>query len=120
MPPINLAKMIHTSRHALRGSQGIVQRSVQQVRPFRSSLVVEMGRRSAKIAGRKGKADAAKAKLYGKIGKLIAQAVRAGGADPIANGRLRDVLAQAKVAQLPTDVIERNRKYRGFGVFTGF
>lgn len=69
-----------------------------------------MGRRSAKIATRKGKADAQKAKLYGKIGKLIAQAVRSGGADPIANQRLREVLLTAKTAQLPTDIIERNLK----------
>lgn len=43
-------------------------------------------------------------------GKLIAQAVRAGGPDVIANSRLRDVLAQAKLAQLPSDIIERNIK----------
>ena len=40
-----------------------------------------------------------KSKLYGKLGKLIAAAVRAGGADAIANTRLREVLAQAKAAQ---------------------
>ncbi len=81
-----------------------------QTRQFRTTLPIQMGRRSAKIANRKGKADAQKAKLYGKIGKLIAQAVRAGGADPIANSRLRDVLAQATVAQLPKDIIDRNMK----------
>ena len=64
----------------------------------------------SKIAGRKGKADQAKAKLYGKIGKLIAQEVRAGGPDPIANSKLRDVLQQAKNAQVPQDIIERNLK----------
>lgn len=69
-----------------------------------------MGRRSAKIATRKTKADAAKAKLYGKLGKMIAQAVRSGGPDPLSNGQLRDALAQAKLAQLPADIIERNLK----------
>ncbi|GAB4818860.1 hypothetical protein N2152v2_005906 [Parachlorella kessleri] len=60
-----------------------------------------MGRRSAKIATRKNKADA---------GKLIAQAVRAGGPDATANAKLREVLQQAKLAQLPTDIIDRNIK----------
>eukprot|EP00890_Picochlorum_soloecismus_P001110 jgi/Picsp_1/19/NSC_00019-R1_-related protein len=71
---------------------------------------VMMGRRSAKIATRKGKTDAAKAKLYGKIGKMIAQEVRSGGPDPIANSKLRDILEQAKSAQVPSDIIERNMK----------
>lgn len=57
-------------------------------------------RRSAKIATRKNKADAAKAKLFGKIGKQIAQAVRQGGPDQVANARLREALAAAKVAQV--------------------
>eukprot|EP00889_Picochlorum_renovo_P003460 jgi/Picre1/30490/NNA_005854.t1 len=69
-----------------------------------------MGRKSAKIANKKGKTDAAKAKLYGKFGKLIAQEARSGGADPSSNGKLKDVLAQAKSAQVPADIIERNLK----------
>jgi len=102
---------IHTSKHALKGSENVVISSpLRHSRPFRATLPVLMGRRSAKIATRKGKADAQKAKLYGKIGKLIAQAVRSGGADPIANTRLREVLLQAKAAQLPTDIIDRNLK----------
>lgn len=71
---------------------------------------VAMGRRSSKIATRKGKADAQKAKLYGKIGKLVAQAVRLDGPDPVANTRLREALAAAKMAQVPVDIIERNIK----------
>ncbi|KAL6780128.1 putative transcriptional regulatory protein [Auxenochlorella protothecoides] len=67
-----------------------------------------MGRRSAKIALKKGKADGNKAKLYGKLGKLIAQAARAGGPDPVTNMRLREVLHQAKLASLPNDIVTRN------------
>ncbi|KDD76331.1 transcriptional regulator [Helicosporidium sp. ATCC 50920] len=67
-----------------------------------------LGRRSSKIAGRKEKSDALKAKLYGHLGKLISAAVRAGGPDPIANDRLREVLAQARASQLPSDIAERN------------
>lgn len=36
--------------------------------------------------------------------------MRAGGADAVANARLREVLAQAKLAQLPSDIIDRNIK----------
>ena len=102
---------LHTSKNVLQGSEriNIAMRNLQ-VRNFRATETVMMGRRSAKIAVRKGKADAQKAKLYGKIGKLIAQAVRSGGNDPIANTRLREILAQAKLAQLPVDIIERNMK----------
>lgn len=71
---------------------------------------VMMGRKSAKIATKKGKTDAAKAKLYGKFGKMIAQEARAGGPDPVANGKLKDVLAAAKQSQVPADIIERNLK----------
>ena len=46
----------------------------------------------------------------GGAGKLIAQAVRAGGPDATANAKLREVLQQAKLAQLPTDIIDRNIK----------
>ena len=67
-------------------------------------------RRSSKIALRKGKSDAQKAKLYGKIGKQIAQAVRQGGPDLLANARLRDCLAAARLAQVPVDIVDRNIK----------
>ena len=52
---------------------------------------VQMGRRSSKIAMRKGVQDAKKAKLWGKFGKLILQAAKAGGPSPEANVRLGEV-----------------------------
>lgn len=79
-------------------------------RTFRTSLVVQMGRRSAKIALRKGKADAKKAKVYGKMGKKLIQIVKAGGPDPVANSKLSDLLKQAKDLGVPKDIIERNIK----------
>lgn len=69
-----------------------------------------MGRRSDKIAQRKGKSDAAKAKVYGRIGKKIIQYVKSGGADPSTNSRLSDLLKQAKEAGVPKDIIDRNIK----------
>ena len=79
-------------------------------KPSPASPPAASRRRSAKIATRKGKADAQKSKLYGKIGKQIAQAVRQGGPDALGNLRLRDALAAAKMAQVPVDIIDRNIK----------
>ena len=62
-------------------------------------LVVAMGRRAAKIAARKGKSDALKAKLYGKFGKRLAQCVRQGGNDPTQNLALADLIEEAKAAR---------------------
>ena len=46
----------------------------------------------------------------GKMGKLIVQAVRAGGPDATANSRLKDLLAQARSSNVPRDIIDRNIK----------
>ena len=54
------------------------------------------------------KTDGARAKLYGKMGKLISQAVRAGGPSEGGNSRLRDLLAQARASNIPKDIIDRN------------
>ncbi|GIM09916.1 hypothetical protein Vretimale_13713, partial [Volvox reticuliferus] len=71
---------------------------------------VEMGRRSAKIALRKGKSDAKKSKIYGRVGKKIIQLAKAGGADPTTNAALDTLLRQAKELGVPKDVVERNLK----------
>lgn len=47
--------------------------------------------------------------MYGKFGKLIANEAR-NDPDPASNPRLKDVVAQAKAAQVPAEVIERNLK----------
>jgi YebC/PmpR family DNA-binding regulatory protein len=65
------------------------------------------GRRSAKIAATKGRADAKKAKLYARYGKKIIMAVKAGGPDEGANTTLRDVIKEAKDANVPIANIDR-------------
>lgn len=45
----------------------------------------------------------------GKWGKLIAQEARS-DPDPASNPRLKDIVAQAKAAQVPADIIDRNLK----------
>ena len=65
----------------------------------------------ANIKHKKEKNDAAKGKIFTKIGRELAIAVKEGGsADPTNNSRLRDVIAKAKANNMPNDTIERNIK----------
>ena len=60
------------------------------------------------IKQKKGKNDAARAKVFTKIGRELAVAVRDGGsADPAANSNLRDCIAKAKANNVPNENIER-------------
>ncbi len=61
----------------------------------------------ANIKHRKGKNDAAKAKIFTKIGKEIMVAVKEGGKDPVSNSRLRDAIAKAKSNNMPNENVER-------------
>ena len=62
------------------------------------------------IPARKGKSDAARGKIFTKIGREIAVVVKAGGSDPVSNPRLKDVIAKAKQNNMPNDTIERSIK----------
>ncbi len=62
------------------------------------------------IKRKKGAADAARAKIFTKLGREIQVAVRAGGPDPNINRPLRDVIAKAKSQNMPSDNIERSIK----------
>ena len=60
------------------------------------------------IKNKKAKTDAQKGKIFTKIGREIAIAVREGGsADPNNNRKLRDVIAKAKANNVPNDNIDR-------------
>ena len=62
------------------------------------------------IMHKKEKTDLQRAKIFTKIGKEIAIAVRDGGADPASNGKLKDLIAKAKANNVPNDNIERSIK----------
>ena len=65
----------------------------------------------ANIKHKKEKNDAAKGKIFTKIGRELAVAVKEGGGpDPANNSRLRDVIAKAKANNMPNDTIDRNIK----------
>ena len=65
----------------------------------------------ANIKNKKEKTDAQKGKIFTKIGREIAIAVKeGGGADPANNSKLRDVIAKAKASNMPNDNISRSIK----------
>ncbi len=82
------------------------------------------------IQAKKGKADAARGKIFTKLGREIAVAAK-NGSDPNLNAKLADVIAKAKAANMPNDTIKRsiqkasgelsgvnyeNLTYEGYGI----
>ena len=64
----------------------------------------------ANIKNKKEKTDSQRGKIFTKIGREIAIAVKEGGADPLNNSKLRDVIAKAKANNMPNDNIARSIK----------
>lgn len=62
------------------------------------------------IQAKKGKTDAARGKIFTKIGRELAVCVKQGGPDPNTNSKLRDIIAKAKENNMPNDNIERSIK----------
>ena len=62
------------------------------------------------IKHKKEKSDAAKAKIFTKIGKEMSVAIKAGGPDPTVNNKLRDLIAKAKANNVPNENIQRTIK----------
>ena len=62
------------------------------------------------IKRKKEKTDAAKAKVFTRIGKEMAVAIRAGGPNPNTNSKLRELIAKAKANNVPNENIERTIK----------
>ena len=60
------------------------------------------------IKQKKGKNDAARAKVFTKIGRELIVAIKEGGsADPSVNSKLKDCIAKAKAANVPNDNIKK-------------
>ena len=57
------------------------------------------------IQAKKGKADAARGKIFTKLGREILIAVKQGGPDPAGNSKLKDVIAKCKANNMPNDTI---------------
>lgn len=73
------------------------------------------------IKHKKEKNDAAKGKIFTRLGREIAVAVKEGGPDPNNNGKLRDIIAKAKAQNMPNDTIDRSiKKAAGDGDATNY
>ena len=66
----------------------------------------------ANIKNKKEKTDSQRGKIFTKIGREIAIAVKEGGSDPNNNSKLRDVIAKAKAANVPNDNIPERGGHR--------
>ncbi|XP_076891249.1 putative transcriptional regulatory protein At2g25830 [Bidens hawaiensis] len=112
--PIQGALRLHTnlSSSSLYSScaKWVEFQSVGSVRKIWTRGPLCMGRRSCKIAGRKGVQDAKKAKLYAKVGKEVVSAVKKGGPSSISNTALAAILEKAKELDVPKEILERNIK----------
>ena len=58
------------------------------------------------IQAKKVKADAARGKIFTKLGRELLIAVKQGGPDPAGNSKLKDVIAKCKAANMPNDTIK--------------
>ena len=62
---------------------------------------------SANIKYRKDRVDAAKAKMFSKIARMVTVAAKLGGGDPDANPRLRLAIEKARMVSMPKENITR-------------
>ena len=64
----------------------------------------------ANIKHQKSRSDALKGKVFSRLAKEIITSVKQGGPDPKANSRLKAAIQKARIANMPSDNIERNIK----------
>src|SRR5574344_237706 len=62
------------------------------------------------IKNAKEKSDAQKGKMFTKIGREIAVAVKTGGADPNVNAKLKELVTKGRQANMANDTILRSIK----------
>ena len=76
----------------------------------------------ATIKRKKGANDAQRGKIFTKLGRELAVAVKTGGSpDPSVNSRLKDVIAKCKSNNMPNDTIMRSiKKASGEGAATNY
>ena len=76
----------------------------------------------ATIKRKKGANDAQRGKIFTKLGRELAVAVKTGGSpDPATNSRLKDVIAKCKSNNMPNDTIMRSiKKAAGEGSGTNY
>jgi len=63
---------------------------------------------AANVAGRKAKSNAIKGKIFTKLGRELAVAVKSGGSDPAVNSKLADAISKCRAANMPNDTIKKS------------
>ena len=61
----------------------------------------------SKLKHTKGKTDAARSKIFTKMGRELSVIAKTGGSDPSVNGRLRDAMTKARKLNMSNDLINR-------------
>jgi len=64
----------------------------------------------ANIKHKKEKNDSMRGKIFTRLGREIAVAVKSGGPDPATNGKLREAVVKAKANNMSNDTIDRSIK----------
>ena len=64
----------------------------------------------AQYTSKERKADAARGKVFTKLGRELVIAVKEGGPEPESNSKLRNVIAKCKAANMPNDTINNALK----------
>ena len=64
----------------------------------------------ANIKHKKEKNDSIRGKVFTRLGRELAVAVKSGGPDPAANGKLRDAIVKARANNMSNETIERSIK----------
>lgn len=61
----------------------------------------------SQIKHQKAATDVKRGQIFSKLSRAITLIAREGGADPAANAKLREIIAKAKEANMPSDTIDR-------------
>ena len=86
---------------------GVYQQTEYNMVILKGSVTMSGHSKWNNIKRKKEKTDAAKAKVFTKIGREISVIVKTGGANPNENSKLKDAIAKAKAANVPNENIER-------------
>ena len=97
-------------QRVVKGPMAMVQLALR-IRHCKEEILMAGHSKFANIKHKKAKNDAQRGKMFTKIGRELAVAIKeGGGTDPELNARLRDAIAKAKSNNMPNDTIQRSIK----------
>lgn len=108
-----MIKFIGILNSKLIKSRGLISKKINSRLPAAGKdrdIIMSGHSKWSTIKRKKGANDAARAKVFTKIGRELAVAVKQGGPDPNVNSKLKDIIAKAKQNNVPGDNIDRMLK----------